>query len=350
MTRAPATISIAPMLDFSDRHFRYVMRQLSRKALLYTEMITSSALLRGDAAGLLAFDPTEHPIAIQLGGDDPEALAQCARRAVDAGYDEINLNVGCPSDRVQQGRFGASLMAHPRLVAEIVAAIKVAVSVPVTVKHRIGIDQQDSYEELLAFVDTVAGAGCDAFIVHARIALLAGLSPKQNRSVPPLRYDEVYRLKAERPNLALEINGGIATHAEIAAQLRRVDGVMIGRAAVQTPFLFAEIDQRYYGSPEPVRSRREVLEAIFPYLAAHLAAGGRAYQVTRHLLPLFAGLPGNRAWKRTLCEQSNRCDDPIALLRSAMARFDGQVLDRRAEGTMEPAATGPHSNGEPLSP
>lgn len=296
-------LSIAPMMDYTDRHFRAVLRGLTRQTLLYTEMITAQAILRGDRAKLLDFDPVEKPLVLQLGGDDPQALAQCAQIGADWGYDQINLNVGCPSDRVQNGRFGACLMARPERVAECVAAMSSQVALPVTVKHRIGIDDQDRYEDLRRFVETVAQGGCRHFIVHARKAWLQGLSPKENRTVPPLRYDFVYRLKEDFPHLAIEINGGIHHLKDVQAHLTRTDAAMIGRAAYEDPYLFAAADQVIFHSAEPSPSRRAVVESLIPYCERHLAQGGRLHTVSRHLLNLFKGQPGSRRWKRYLSEQ-----------------------------------------------
>ncbi|MCA9551797.1 MAG: tRNA dihydrouridine(20/20a) synthase DusA [Myxococcales bacterium] len=299
--RAPAPpLSVAPMMDRTDRHFRYLVRQITRETLLYTEMITTWAILNGPRAQLLAYDPIEHPIALQVGGDDPEALARVARIAEGEGYDEINVNVGCPSDRVQSGRFGACLMLEPARVAEGVAAMRAATRIPVTVKHRIGVDERDAYEDMLAFVDTVAAAGADRFSVHARKAWLQGLSPKENRTIPPLRYDEVYRLKRERPELQIEINGGIMDLEQARAHLAHVDAVMIGRAAYDDPFLFADADRVIFGRDAAPTPAREVVEAMVAYAARHVAAGGRLSAVTRHMLGLFAGQPGARAYRRHL--------------------------------------------------
>ena len=300
-TRRGATLplSIAPMMDYTDRHFRVVMRHLTRRTLLYSEMITGQALIHG-RVDLLRYCPLEKPLALQLGGDDPELLARSARLAEDLGWDEVQVNVGCPSDKVVRGRFGACLMAHPDLVAAIVAKLRAAVSIPVTVKHRIGIDDRDAYEHMLAFVDRVAAAGADRFTVHARKAWLHGLSPKENRTVPPLRHEDVWRLKAERPELSVELNGGIRTLAAAAQHLGKVDAVMIGRAAYETPWIFADADRALFGAANPVSTRAELLRSLVPYLAAEVAAGTRPHQVLRHLLGLFHATPIARAWKRGL--------------------------------------------------
>lgn len=303
-------LSIAPMMDRTDRHHRYFMRRITRHTLLYTEMVTVGALLHGDAERHLAFHPSERPLALQLGGDDPEALTHCARLAAERGFDEVNLNVGCPSDRVQAGRFGACLMDDPDRVAEAVAAMREAVELPVTVKHRIGVDDRDRYEDMLRFVDRVAEAGCDRFTVHARKAWLQGLSPKENRTIPPLRYAEVARLKRERPELVIEINGGILTLDQAVEHLQSVDGpvdaVMIGRAAYDDPYLFADADRRVFGDHRPPPTRLEVAEAMLPYFEEHVAAGGRPHHVVRHMAGLFTGQRGARLWRRTLGQQASR--------------------------------------------
>ena len=294
-------ISIAPMMDRTDRHFRFLIRQITRCTLLYTEMVTVDALLRGDRDLLLGFDPCEQPLALQVGGDDSVKLAECARIAEGRGFAEINLNVGCPSDRVQLGAVGACLMAEPPRVADAVAAMRAAVSIPVTVKHRIGIDDLDRYEDMLHFVDVVASAGADRFSVHARKAWLSGLSPKENRTVPPLRYEDVYRLKRERPDLVIEINGGIIDVDAALDHLQHVDAVMIGRAAYDAPARFATVDHRVFGvSDARARTPRQAAEGMLPYIERHLAAGGKLHHITRHMLTLFAGVPGARRWRRTL--------------------------------------------------
>ncbi len=327
--RVPRPLSAAPMMNRTDRHFRFFLRLISQHTLLYTEMITTGALLYGDRERLLAFDPRERPLALQLGGDDPEELATCARLAAEYGYDEINLNVGCPSDRVQQGRFGACLMAEPERVARAVAAMRQAVELPVTVKHRIGIDNRDSFEDLLHFVDTVATAGCDRFTVHARKAWLSGLSPKQNREVPPLRYADVYRLKQQRPELAVEINGGVGSLDETTEHLRQVDAVMIGRAAYDRPYLFADADQRVFGSHLPRSSRRQIVEALLPYVETHCRAGTPLLRLSRHFLGLFAGRPGTSYWKRFLSGNAHRPGAGPEVLEAAMGGIPDQILDER---------------------
>ncbi len=310
-------LSVAPMLDWTDRHFRYFIRRITRRTLLYTEMVATGALLHGDRERLIGFHDDEHPVALQLGGSEPADLATCARIGAQRGYDEINLNVGCPSDRVQQGRFGACLMAEPALVADCVAAMREAVDVPVTVKHRIGIDDQDSYQALCDFVGTLAEAGCAAFIVHARKAWLSGLSPKENRTVPPLRHDVVHRLKRDFPQLTIVINGGIESLDQAIEQLAHVDGVMIGRAAYHDPWLLAEADARVFGDLPASTTRREVFEAMLPYIERELAAGTRLHAITRHMLGLFHGVPGARAWRRMLSAGGGTDADRLHLFKGS---------------------------------
>jgi tRNA-dihydrouridine synthase A len=319
-------LSIAPMMDRTDRHYRYFMRQLTRHTLLYTEMITTAALLHGDRDKLLGFSAAEKPLALQLGGDDPGHLATCARLAEDWDYDEVNLNVGCPSDRVQHGHFGACLMAQPALVARCVAAMRQATTLPVTVKHRIGIDDLDRYEDMANFVHTVAQAGCDRFIVHARKAVLQGLSPRENRTVPPLRHDDVYRLKADFPTLRIEINGGITTLLQATAHLQYVDGAMLGRAAYDHPYLFAEVDALCFGDTVSPRTRRQVLEVMLSYLECWAAQGLPPYRIVRHLLSLFAYQRAARLWKRSLSERTWAPDTAVAALREAMRLVPDEVL------------------------
>lgn len=322
-------LSVAPMMGWTDRHCRVLLRQITRRTLLYSEMVTTGALLFGDRARHLDFSPVEKPLALQLGGDDPQALAACARLAEAWGYDEVNLNVGCPSERVQRGRFGACLMAEPERVAACVAAMRDATALPVTVKHRLGIDDLDRYEDLARFVRIVAEAGCDRFIVHARKAWLQGLSPKENRTVPPLRYGEVYRLKAEFPQLTIELNGGIDTLEAAERQLALVDGVMIGRAAYQAPYCLALADQRFYGSREPAPTRREVVLRMLPYIEVMVAQGVALGRITRHMLGLFAGQPGARAWKRHLSEHAHRPGAGVEVVLDALAGVPPAVLDAR---------------------
>lgn len=295
-------LSVAPMLDHTDRFFRRMLRHITRRTLLYTEMVTTNAILRGDRHRALQFDAVERPLALQLGGDDPAMLAECARMAVDLGYDEINLNVGCPSERVQSGCFGAILMRRPAQVARCVEAMKAAVPVPVTVKHRIGVDELDRYEDMRNFVDVVARSGADRFTVHARKAWLSGLSPAQNRTVPPLRHPEVWRLKEERPDLAIEINGGVLTLDQAAQHLQHVDGVMIGRAVLEDPWMLRPADARFFGGEGEglAGSRRELVERLARDAERMRRRGERLQFLARHLLGLFSGQPGARAWRRHL--------------------------------------------------
>jgi tRNA-dihydrouridine synthase A len=313
------TFAVAPMMDWTDRHCRFVHRLLSRRAVLYTEMVTAEAVLHGKRDRLLDFSPAEHPVVLQLGGSDPTKLAEAAAIGAAWGYDEINLNVGCPSDRVQEGRFGACLMAEPELVAACVQAMRDAVQVPVSVKCRIGIDDQDSDVDFQRFVDAIADAGCTHVIVHARKAWLKGLSPKENREIPPLDYARVYRLKEARPDLIVSINGGITTLDEAEEHLNHVDGVMLGRAAYQTPYLLADVDRRFYGDNRTPPTRAQVIEAMVPYAKAHVARGGRLNNIARHMLGLCHGLPGARAFRRHLSEHAARDGASVSLLTDALA-------------------------------
>ncbi len=313
-------LSVAPMMDWTDRHERYFLRLFSRHILLYTEMITADAVLRGRREQLLKRHRREHPVALQLGGSDPAALARCARIGEDFRYDEINLNVGCPSDRVQAGRFGACLMAEPDLVARCVAAMRNAVGIPVTVKTRIGIDGRESYADLVHFVRTVSGGGCRVFVVHARKAWLQGLSPKQNREIPPLRYDVVYRLKQDFPDLEVILNGGITTRDQVRRHLENVDGVMIGREAYQNPYFLASMDQLFYGDTRPVAARREILDRFCEYVEDQLRLGMPLVGMTRHIQGLFQGMPGARAWRRHLSENAHRPGSGVEVIQHA-ARF-----------------------------
>ena len=311
-------------MDWSDRHCRFFHRLLSTHARLYTEMVTADAILYGKRDRLLAFSPEEHPIALQLGGSDPSKLAEAAAIGQDYGYDEINLNVGCPSDRVQEGRFGACLMAEPNLVARCVGAMRARVSVPVTVKCRIGIDDQDCEAALDGFIESVAGAGCKTFIIHARKAWLQGLSPKENREIPPLDYKRVYRVKTARPHLQIIINGGITSLDEVEAHLVHVDGVALGRAAYQNPYLLAEVNSRLFGSLRPPVSRREVMEALVPYAERHLMAGGRLNNIARHILGLYHGRPRARLFRRHLAERAPAPNaGPLVLIEAMRLVEDG---------------------------
>lgn len=313
----PRRFCVAPMMDCTDRFDRALLRLISRRAWLYTEMVTTGALLHGDRERLLRFDAMEHPLALQLGGAEPRDLAACAAIAADWGYDEVNLNVGCPSDRVQAGRFGASLMAEPALVADCVTAMAAACPLPVTVKCRIGIDDQDPAEALPGFVEAVAAAGCRTFIVHARKAWLAGLSPKQNRDVPPLDYPLVHALKAARPDLEILLNGGLTDMAEAAGHLAHVDGVMVGREAYRNPYSLAAVDRLFFGDDRPPRSRAEVLAGYLPLIAAWIEDGVPLKHVTRHLVGLFQGLPGARSWRRAIAEQAHLPDTDMTFLSEA---------------------------------
>jgi tRNA-dihydrouridine synthase A len=308
-------------MDYTDRHFRYFIRLMSRHTLLYTEMVTSGAILHGDHRRFLEFHPAEHPVALQLGGSEPLALAACTRIASDYGYDEVNLNVGCPSDRVQSGRFGACLMQEPELVAECVSAMRAVGRVPVTVKTRIGVDERDSYEHLTGFVSTVAAAGCSVFIIHARKAWLKGLSPKENREIPPLRYDVAARLKQDFPGLSIVVNGGVQTLDAMHDHLGAFDGVMVGREAVSNPWLFADVDRRFFGAQSPVPSRGDILRAWMPYLSAQLQEGVPLARMTRHALGLFHGCAGARAWRRALSEEAVRPGAGLTVLHQALDSF-----------------------------
>ncbi len=316
--------AVAPMMDWTDRHCRFFHRLLSPHALLYTEMVTALAVIHGNRARLLGFDVCEHPVALQLGGSEPGDLARAARIGAQLGYDEINLNVGCPSDRVQSGRFGACLMREPALVGECVATMREAVAesgAVVTVKCRIGVDDQDEYAGLAEFVDEVHAAGCEVFVVHARKAWLQGLSPKENREVPPLNYERVYRLKREHPQLTIVINGGVTDVDDTRGHLEHVDGVMLGRTAYHEPYRLAEIENDLFGTPLP--DRDEVLMRLRPYVEAHLARGDRLQHISRHILGLYQGLPGARAFRRVLSEQAHRVDAGWEVVERAMAARSG---------------------------
>jgi len=323
--------SVAPMMEWTDRHCRFFHRLLTHRALLYTEMLTTGAVLHGDRARLLRYDPAENPLALQLGGSDPQALAACARIGAGLGFGEINLNAGCPSDRVQDGRFGACLMAEPALVGDAVAAMKAAVSVPVTVKCRIGIDEQDPEEALEIFAGTVEQAGVDALIVHARKAWLKGLSPKENREVPPLDYARVYRLKAAHPRLPIVLNGGIAGIEEALGHLAHVDGVMIGRAAYQEPWRLLAVDPIFFGEEPRFASPRDAAMALIPYIERELEQGARLHSITRHLHGLFRGVPGARAYRRHLAGAAASPQDGAELLAAALSLVADGVLDSGRE-------------------
>jgi tRNA-dihydrouridine synthase A len=328
----PWRFSVAPMMEWTDRHCRFFHRLLTRRALLYTEMLTTGALLHGDRKRLLAFDAAEHPVAIQLGGSDPQALAECARIAEDFGYDEVNLNVGCPSDRVQEGRFGACLMAEPVLVGECVAAMKRAVKIPVTVKCRLGIDEQDTEQSLSAMAQAVRGSGADALIVHARKAWLQGLSPRENRDVPPLDYERVYRLKRAMPDFRVSINGGVTSLEQAEAHLAHVDGVMMGRAAYQEPWQLLAVDPLLFGEAAPFPSVKDAAAAFVPYIERELAQGVRLHSITRHLLGLFRAVPGARAFRRHLATEAVKSGaDARVLTEALMLVHASPLLDTPGE-------------------
>jgi tRNA-dihydrouridine synthase A len=333
---ASRRLCVAPMMEWTDRHCRYFLRLISPHALLYTEMVTTGALLHGDRERFLNFDPAEHPVALQLGGSDPAALAQCARYGYGQGYDEINLNCGCPSDRVQDGRFGACLMAEPQLVAECVAAMRAAVPIPVTVKTRLGIDDLDHDEHLHRFIGTVAQAGCEVFILHARKAWLSGLSPKENREVPPLQYERVYALKRAFPSLTIVINGGVTSAAAARDHLSFVDGVMIGREAYHNPYMLAEMERALFDSESP--SRQAVVEDFARYMERELDAGVPMRAMTRHVLGLFNGLPGARRWRRELSELAAADTLRSGVLLSATAHLAATASDFRRRHAADAAS------------
>jgi len=315
--RPDRTLCVAPMLDWTDRHCRYFHRLLAPSAVLYTEMVTTGAILHGNADRLLAYNPEEHPLALQLGGSDPVELARCARIAKQWGYDEINLNVGCPSDRVQRGRFGACLMLEPDRVKDCMIAMRESVDIPVTIKSRLGVDDCDSYQYLSDFIGHVAESGCNVFVMHARKAILAGLSPKQNRDIPPLRHDWVYRLKQDFPGLEIVINGGIDSVESVFTHLKYVDGVMMGRAAYQTPWLMAECHRQVFSDASPP-PREVVIGLMSDYIERQVSQGVAVKHISRHLLGLFQGLPGARAWRRYLSENAYRDDRNTQLLIQAL--------------------------------
>ncbi len=324
---SPRRFCVAPMMEWTDRHCRFFHRLLTRRALLYTEMLTTAAILRGDRQRLLGFDAFEQPVALQLGGSDPQALAQSARIGADFGYREINLNVGCPSDRVQEGRFGACLMVEPALVADCVAAMKAAVEIPVTVKCRIGVDDQDPAEALFSFAAAVKAAGTDALIVHARKAWLKGLSPRENREVPPLDYEIVHRLKAAHPDLEIVLNGGIATLEQAQAHLARVDGVMMGRAAYQEPWRLLGADPVLFGEAAPFASAKDVALALMPYIEREMANGVRLNSITRHVLGLFRAVPGARAFRRHLATEAVKPGASASVMADALAQMVDSAKD-----------------------
>jgi tRNA-dihydrouridine synthase A len=330
------TFCIAPMMDWSDHHCRHFWRLLTKEALLYTEMVTTGALIHGDRERFLHFGKAEHPVALQLGGSNPADLAQCAEWAQQWGYDEVNINCGCPSDRVQSGMFGACLMAQPQLVAECVSAMRSACDIPVTVKHRIGIDDMEHYDQLTAFIEPVAAAGCDVFIVHARKAWLQGLSPKENREIPPLNYEWVYQLKQDYPELSIVINGGIQTLAECETHLKQVDGVMIGREAYHNPWMLADVDSRLFGAKNPASQRDEVIEALLPYISEKMDGGARLNHITRHILGLYQGVAGARKFRRHISENAYKKEADIEVLNEAynlVRQYQGHMVPSTNTGT-----------------
>ena len=321
MKQIDRTFSIAPMMDWSDRHCRMFWRQLSEHALLYTEMVTTGAIIHAGPERFLQFNDDEHPIALQLGGSDPKDLAHCAKIAEGWGYDEVNLNCGCPSDRVQSGMFGACLMAQPQLVADCIKAMQDACSIPITIKHRIGIDDMESYDDLVAFVEPIAATGCRTFIVHARKAWLQGLSPKQNREIPPLDYPMVYRLKKDFPALEIIVNGGITELSDCETHLQQADGVMLGRAAYHNPYLLAEVDQCFYQQDKPIKTRQQVLLDFLPYVEEQLNLGVPLNHISRHILGLFQQVPGAKQFRRYISENAHLKGAGIEVLEQAMQKL-----------------------------
>ena len=322
MSKIDRKFCIAPMMTHTDRHFRYFLRLISRRVMLYTEMLTTGALIHGDKNYFLAFNEEEHPLALQLGGSDPVAMAECALMAQDIGYDEVNINIGCPSNRVKSGQFGACLMANPVLVADCVQFMQSRVSIPVTIKTRIGIDEQDSYEELVNFVQLVSQAGCKSFIIHARKALLSGLSPRKNREIPPLKYDRVYAIKNDFPDLEIIINGGILTIEQCREHMHRVDGVMIGRAICNNPYLLASVDQDIFQESKPTVSRHEILQQYIEYIESQLSKDVHLSHMSRHILGLFQGHQGARAYRRLLSEKAYKPGAGIQVIKEAMQLVD----------------------------
>ena len=317
-------LSVAPMMDWTDRYCRYFLRLFNRHVHLYTEMVTTGALIHGDRQRFLRFDAQEHPVILQLGGANPQDLAQCSKFAEDYGYDAVNLNVGCPSDRVQKNKIGACLMAEPELVAECISTMQAAVKIPVTVKHRIGIDNLDNYEHLYKFVETVAQTGCQTFIVHARIAILQGLSPKENREVPPLRYDDVYQLKRDFPHLDIHINGGIKTVDEVSQHWQHLDGVMMGREAYHNPYILAKALSLW---DEEASTAHQILEAYYPFMEQELSAGVPLMQMTRHILGLFQGMAGARKWRQHLSTYAHQKHQGLALVKEAADFIDNITIN-----------------------
>jgi len=318
-------LSVAPMLDWTDRHCRYFHRLLSQQTLLYTEMVTTGAILHGKG-DFLEYSEQEHPLALQLGGSNPVDLAVCAKLAAERGYDEVNLNVGCPSDRVQNGRFGACLMAEPELVADCVSAMKEVTDIPITVKTRIGIDEQDSYEFLTKFISTVSEkGGCEQFTIHARKAWLSGLSPKENREIPPLDYDRAYQIKKDFSDLVIAVNGGITTLEQTKEHLQHLDGVMIGREAYHSPFILAEVDQQIFGLDTPIKKRSQVVEEMYPYIERELSKGASLGHISRHMLGLFQSMPGARQWRRYISENAHKKGAGIEVMQTALAKIPKEL-------------------------
>ncbi|PTP11790.1 tRNA dihydrouridine(20/20a) synthase DusA [Vibrio sp. 10N.286.51.C3] len=318
-------LSVAPMLDWTDRHCRYFHRLLSQQTLLYTEMVTTGAILHGKG-DFLEYNEQEHPLALQLGGSNPVDLAACAKLAGERGYDEVNLNVGCPSDRVQNGRFGACLMAEPELVADCVSAMKEVTDIPITVKTRIGIDDQDSYEFLTKFISTVSEkGGCEQFTIHARKAWLSGLSPKENREIPPLDYDRAYQIKKDFSDLVIAVNGGITTLEQTKEHLQHLDGVMIGREAYHSPFILAEVDQQIFGLDSPIKKRSQVVEEMYPYIERELSNGASLGHISRHMLGLFQSMPGARQWRRYISENAHKKGAGIEVMQTALAKIPKEL-------------------------
>ncbi|WP_286295467.1 tRNA dihydrouridine(20/20a) synthase DusA [Vibrio apostichopi] len=318
-------LSVAPMLDWTDRHCRYFHRLLSQQTLLYTEMVTTGAILHGKG-DFLEYNEQEHPLALQLGGSNPVDLAACAKLAGERGYDEVNLNVGCPSDRVQNGRFGACLMAEPELVADCVSAMKEVTDIPITVKTRIGIDDQDSYEFLTKFVSTVSEkGGCEQFTIHARKAWLSGLSPKENREIPPLDYDRAYQIKKDFSDLVIAVNGGITTLEQTKEHLQHLDGVMVGREAYHSPFILAEVDQQIFGLDTPIKKRSQVVEEMYPYIERELSNGASLGHISRHMLGLFQSMPGARQWRRYISENAHKKGAGIEVVQTALAKIPKEL-------------------------
>ncbi len=317
-----STFSVAPMLDWTDRHERYFLRLISHHALLYTEMVTTGAIIFGDRDRYLQFNNEEHPVALQLGGSDVKHLAECTKIAEDYGYDEVNLNLGCPSNRVQNGSFGACMMAEPELVAECISAMQQSVDIPVSAKTRIGIDDRDSFEELVHFVATLHEAGCENFIIHARKAILQGLSPKENRSIPPLKYDVVYKIKELFPQCHISLNGGVKTLEQTVEHLKHVDGVMMGREAYHNPYLLSDVDRLIFGDEHTVLTRHQIVESMFPYIEKEMSKGVRLQSIVRHILGVFQGVPGTKAWKRYLSENTHKADASLDVLKHALTLVD----------------------------